>query len=142
MASIYNTVKSCIIKTPPSGATEIVTKSKEEDDKAIAEVKKSSEDEGSDSDIDNVKENDAPELISDKKTDELMEPPPNHGMVWKIGSGVWGLTSGTVGLGVNSVKWVAGKGYDATSAVVTTGASAAVAVKNKMPTIRKHPKKD
>ncbi|KAK2142920.1 hypothetical protein LSH36_897g00042 [Paralvinella palmiformis] len=128
---------------------------------------------------DELKENDAPELRSDKKTDEIIEPPKPVSLVWRVSSGLYNTTtgaitvtvqvrsgqcsgwvwsvfrlgvvtvqvrcahcsgwvwslfrlgvvivqvrgghcSGAVGLGVGGVKWVAGKGYDAGSAVVGT----------------------
>jgi hypothetical protein len=34
-----------------------------------------------------------------------------------MGSGVYSVTTGAVGLGVGGVKWVAGKSYDVGSAV-------------------------
>ncbi|XP_064634280.1 transmembrane protein 263-like [Lineus longissimus] len=64
-----------------------------------------------------VKENEAPEYSSDKKTDEVLEPQPQSGYLWRMGSGVFNVTTGAVGLGVGGVKWVAGKSYDVGSAV-------------------------
>ena len=42
-----------------------------------------------------------------------------------------GAVGGAVGVGVGSVKWVAGKGYDAGHAVVSTGAAIVTKVKVK-----------
>ncbi|ELU17308.1 hypothetical protein CAPTEDRAFT_187448 [Capitella teleta] len=73
---------------------------------------------------DSAKENDTPkDYISDKKTDEQSEAPQPRSLLWRVGSGLYGTTTGViggaVGLGTGSVKWVAGKSYDATSVVLT-----------------------
>jgi len=51
-----------------------------------------------------------------------------------------GAITGAVGLGVGSVKWVAGKSYDAGSGVIST--TKAVVSKVPVPTLKKKPKKE
>ncbi|GAB1608396.1 uncharacterized protein LOC115214189 [Argonauta hians] len=58
-----------------------------------------------------------------KKTDVQTDPSQQPGMIWRMSSGLYstatGAATGAVSLGVGSVKWVAGKGYDVGHAVVT-----------------------
>lgn len=108
MMSMYQMVKSCIVKTP-SQPVDIVTK---ETQPNVIE------------DLDQVKENDANDFESNKKTDEQAEQKAQSGgIIWRmssgIGSGLYNVTTGAVGYGVGGVKWVAGKGYDAGAAVVS-----------------------
>jgi len=83
---------------------------------------------------------------ANKKTDEVTAPPPapSGGYLWRFSAGLvsttTGAITGAVGLGVGSVKWVAGKGYDAGAAVV--GTTKAVVSKVPVPTIKKKPKKE
>ncbi|XP_060568069.1 transmembrane protein 263-like [Ruditapes philippinarum] len=107
MASLYQTVKACIVKTPPSEQVEFVTKETEER-------------------VDNpefVKETDAQDFLSNKKTDEQSEQKAQAGVIWRVssglGSGLYNVTTGAVGYGVGSVKWVAGKSYDVGTAVAS-----------------------
>lgn len=58
--------------------------------------------------------------VSNKKTDEVAETPQQSGYVWRFSSGVVNTTASALGLGVNGIKWVVGKGYNAGSAVVGT----------------------
>jgi len=51
-----------------------------------------------------------------------------------------GAITGAVGLGVGSVKWVAGKSYDAGTGVINT--TRAVVSKVPVPTLKKKPKKE
>ena len=64
------------------------------------------------------------------------EQKPPAGYIWRVstglGSGLYSVTAGAVGYGVGSVKWVAGKSYDAGTAVVSHV---------KVPTIPKFAKK-
>lgn len=69
---------------------------------------------------------------------------PSGGYLWRFSTGLvsttTGAITGAVGLGVGSVKWVAGKSYDAGSGVVNT--TKAVVSKVPVPTLRKKPKKE
>lgn len=107
MASLYQTVKACIVKTPPSEQVEFVTTETEE------QV----------NNPEHVKESDAQDFSSNKKTDEQSESKQQGGIVWRvssgIGSGLYNVTTGAVGYGVGGVKWVAGKSYDVGSAVAS-----------------------
>ena len=83
----------------------------------------------------NVNTNEHLVLIGVQVLGYISEPEKQAGYLWRIGSGVYGLTTGAVGgavgVGVGSVKWVAGKGYDAGHAVVSTGAAIVTKVKVK-----------
>ena len=57
-----------------------------------------------------------------------------------MSSGVYHGATGAVGMGVGGVKWVAGKSYDAGSAVV--GTTKAVVSKVPIPTLKKKDKKE
>ena len=70
----------------------------------------------------------------------VADPAQQPGLLWRMSSGVYYGASGAVGMGVGSVKWVAGKGYDAGSAVV--GTTKAVVSKVPVPTLRKKDKKE
>jgi len=95
------------------------------------------------------------------RTLPLFHPPPNiisymsfcrievaaassGGYLWRFSSGLVNTTTGAItgamGLGVGSVKWVAGKGYDAGSGVLST--TKAVISKVPVPTLKKKPKKE
>lgn len=69
---------------------------------------------------------------------------PSGGYLWRFSTGLvsttTGAISGAVGLGVGSVKWVAGKSYDAGSGVIST--TKAVVSKVPVPTLKKKPKKE
>ena len=58
-------------------------------------------------------------------------------MIWRLGSGLYstttGVVTGTVGAGVTGVKWVAGKGYNATTATAGAVVSGTKAVASKVP---------
>ncbi|CAI9725334.1 Hypothetical predicted protein [Octopus vulgaris] len=60
---------------------------------------------------------------ANKKTDVETDPSKQPSMIWRVSSGLYstatGAATGAVSLGVGSVKWVAGKGYDVGHAVVT-----------------------
>ena len=43
--------------------------------------------------------------------------PPSGGILWKMGSGMFNITKGTVGLGVGAVKFVANTSLTAVSKV-------------------------
>ncbi|KAH3890400.1 hypothetical protein DPMN_014481 [Dreissena polymorpha] len=109
MTSWYQSVKACIIKSPPSEQVEVVTTATQND------VNENPE---------HVKENDSMDFTSNKKTDEQSEQKPPVGFVWRvssgIGSGLYSVTTGAVGYSVGGVKWAAGKGYDIGSTVVNT----------------------
>ncbi|XP_064599935.1 transmembrane protein 263-B-like [Liolophura sinensis] len=92
MTSWYQSVKSYIVKPPPPPKEEM-------------------------SEADDVKENDAPEISANKKTDEAHDPSQQPGILWRMSSGVYNTASGAVGMGVGGVKWAAGKGYDVVSKV-------------------------
>ena len=66
------------------------------------------------------------------------------GYLWRFSTGLvsttTGAISGAVGLGVGSVKWVAGKSYDAGTGVIST--TKAVVGKVPVPTLKKKPKKE
>ncbi|WAR03643.1 hypothetical protein MAR_010201 [Mya arenaria] len=108
MTSLYQTVKSCIIKSPPSEQVEVVTKETENDVLDNPE---------------HVKEHDSMDFTSNKKTDEQSEQKAQGGVIWRVssglGSGLYNFTTGAVGYGVGGVKWAAGKSYDVGSSVVT-----------------------
>ena len=76
------------------------------------------------------------------------EPPKPTSLMWRIGSGIYGTTTGAlggaVGLGTGSVKWVAGKGYNAGSAVVskTVDTTKTIASYVPKPTLRRKDKKE
>jgi len=90
---------------------------------------------------DNIKENDAPELASDKKTDELIDPNVKQpGLLWRMSSGIYGTAAGAVRLGVGGVKWVADKSYTAGTTVLST--SKTVVSKVPIPTLKKKDKKE
>ena len=79
---------------------------------------------------------------------DFSEPEKPRSLVWRLGSGLYntttGVVTGTVGAGVTGVKWVAGKGYNATTAtagVVVTGTKAVVS-KVPVPTWKKKDKKE
>ena len=69
---------------------------------------------------------------------------PSSGYLWRFSTGListtTGAITGAVGLGVGSVKWVAGKSYDAGSGVIST--TKAVVSKVPVPTLKKKPKKE
>ena len=70
------------------------------------------------------------------------EQSPPVGIVWRMSSGLYNVTTGAVGYGVGGVKWVAGKSYDVTSAVgsaVTTGVKK---VPSTIATLKKKDKKE
>ena len=46
------------------------------------------------------------------------EPVNSGGLLWKMGSGMYNITKGTVGLGVGAVKFVANTSYTAVSKVL------------------------
>jgi len=62
-------------------------------------------------------------------------PPPQGGLLWRMGSGVVGLTSGavkgTVGLGVGAVKWTASTSYGVVSKTAEVGVNATKSVVGK-----------
>ena len=45
------------------------------------------------------------------------EPAKSEGLLWRMGSGMYNITKGTVGMGVGAVKFVANTGYTAVSKV-------------------------
>lgn len=108
MTSVYQTLKSCIVKTPVSEQVEVVTTDTQS---ALVE------------DAEQVKEHDSEDFTSNKKTDEQSENKPAAGFIWRVssgvGSGLYNVTTGAVGYGVGSVKWVAGKSYDVGATVVS-----------------------
>ena len=69
---------------------------------------------------------------------------PSGGYLWRFSTGLvsttTGAITGAVGLGVGSVKWVAGKSYDAGSGVLNT--TRAVVSKVPVPTLKKKSKKE
>ena len=72
----------------------------------------------------------------------LSEQKPPVGIVWRMSSGLYNVTTGAVGYGVGGVKWVAGKSYDVTTAVgsaVTTGVKK---VPSTIATLKKKDKKE
>lgn len=85
-----------------------------------------------------------PVLPSNKKTDEIYDPSLQPGILWRVSSGLASGVTGTVGMGVGSVKWVAGKSYDATAAVGNAVAVTTKGVMNKvtLPAVRKKDKKE
>ncbi|XP_046327073.1 transmembrane protein 263-like [Haliotis cracherodii] len=95
MSNIYATMKSCLYKGPGSEQVEVITNA------------------------DDIKESDAPEYSSNKKTDEVSEPGKQPSLLWRMSSGVYSTASGAVGYGYGGVKWVAGKTYDVGSTVVS-----------------------
>ncbi|ESO95456.1 hypothetical protein LOTGIDRAFT_160606 [Lottia gigantea] len=100
MSGIYQSVKSCIFKTPSTEKTEVIRSP------------------------DDIKETDGnSSLMADKKTDEVNDPTTQPGILWRMSSGVYNTASGAVGMGVGGVKWVAGKTYDAGSAVYSKAPS-------------------
>ncbi|KAK6190407.1 hypothetical protein SNE40_002286 [Patella caerulea] len=101
MATLYNSVKSCIFKSPPASQQSEVTKN----------------------DPDDIKEPESKTLAADKKTDEVHDPANQPGIIWRMSSGVYSTATGAVGLGVGGVKWVAEKTYDAGSAVYSRAPS-------------------
>ncbi|KAL4225422.1 hypothetical protein ACF0H5_016112 [Mactra antiquata] len=108
MTSIIQTVKSCMMKKPASEQVEVVTRDTQS---TVLD------------DPDDVKENEAQDFTSNKKTDEQSEQKPQSGFVWRmstgLGSGLYNVTTGAVGYSVGGVKWVAGKSYDAGAAVAS-----------------------
>lgn len=64
--------------------------------------------------------------------------------MWRMSSGLYSATTGAVGMGIGSVKWAAGKGYDAGSVVVSTtvNTTKTVASKVPVPTWKKKAKKE
>jgi hypothetical protein len=78
--------------------------------------------------------------VSNKKTDEVAEIPLQSGYVWRFSSGLVSTTASALGLGVNGVKWVVGKGYSAGSAVV--GTTKTVVCKVPLPALQKKDKKE
>ncbi len=74
----------------------------------------------------------------------VAEPTKPTSLMWRMSSGLYsattGAVTGTVGLGVGGVKWVAGKGYNAGSAVIST--TKTVAAKVPMPAWKRKDKKE
>ena len=74
----------------------------------------------------------------------VVEPTKPTSFMWRMSSGLYSVTTGavtgTVGLGVGGVKWVAGKGYNAGSAVIST--TKTVAAKVPLPTWKRKDKKE
>ena len=83
-------------------------------------------------------------LFSKPSGFSVAEPTKPTSLMWRMSSGLYsattGAVTGTVGLGVGSVKWVAGKGYIAGSAVINT--TKTVAAKVPMPTWKRKDKKE
>jgi len=50
-------------------------------------------------------------------TENPAEPANSGGLLWRMGSGMYNITKGTVGMGVGAVKFVANTGYTAVSKV-------------------------
>ena len=75
-------------------------------------------------------------------------PPPSGGYLWRFSTGVLSTTTGAltgaVGLGVGGVKWVAGKGYSAGTAVGSVVIDTTKTVVSKVPvqSISKKAKKE
>lgn len=137
MSRLYNGITGYFSKAPPKPAE---GDEKNEDDVAKTngkEPEKTEKAEDQVTDPQDVKENDAPEYSSDKKTDEIIEPQKPASLVWRISSGVvgagTGAVTGAVGYGYGGVKWVAGKSYDAGSAVVSTTVNTTKTVASKVP---------
>jgi len=89
-------------------------------------------------------DNEEKELPSNKKTDEIYDPSSQPNILWRVSSGIASGVTGTVGMGVGSVKWVAEKGYDATAAVGNAVAISTKGVINKvtLPAVRKKAKNE
>lgn len=49
----------------------------------------------------------------------LSDPSKQPGILWRMTSGVYSTASGAVGAGIGGVRWVAGKTYDVSAAVVS-----------------------
>lgn len=64
-------------------------------------------------------------------------PAPSGGYLWRFSTGVLSTTTGAitgaVGLGVGGVKWVAGKGYNASTAVGSAVIDTTKTVVSKVP---------
>ncbi|KAK3611889.1 hypothetical protein CHS0354_021324 [Potamilus streckersoni] len=127
MANLYQTVKSCVYKTPVSEQVVVVTPA---DAATITkEVEEDEQQEDQDHDT-------AADLASDKKTDEVAEPQKQAGIVWRLSSGLYSTAAGAVGYGVGGVRWVAGKSY-------SVGSTAASYIKvPSVPRLRKKDKKE
>ncbi|OWF44960.1 uncharacterized protein LOC110457659 [Mizuhopecten yessoensis] len=128
MASILQTVKSCVWKKPVSEQVEIVTDvndMKDDGDQSKQEVVHN-----------DVKENESPNYDVDKKTDEMSDPKAQGNLIWRMSSGIYSTATGAVGMGIGGAKWVANKSYD-------VGSSAAGYVKvPKLATFKKKDKKE
>ncbi|KAL3842328.1 hypothetical protein ACJMK2_020356 [Sinanodonta woodiana] len=122
MANLYQTIKSCVYKTPVSEQVVVVTPA--DADKKEVEEDEQLEDHDTDADAD---------LASDKKTDEVAEPQKQAGIVWRMSSGLYSKAAGAVGYGVGGVQWIAGKSY-------SVGSTAASYIK--VPSIPRLKKKD
>ncbi|XP_033752336.1 uncharacterized protein LOC117336077 [Pecten maximus] len=127
MASILQTVKSCVWKKPVSEQVEVVTN--------VNDIKDDS-DQSKQVVHNDVKENEAPNYDVDKKTDEMSDPKEQGNLIWRMSSGIYSTATGAVGMGIGGAKWVANKSYD-------VGSSAASYVKvPKMATFKKKDKKE
>lgn len=104
MSYLYQSVKGYIFKAPPAEP-----KKDEKVDKK--------EEEGEE---ENEEEEETSSGQSDKKTDEVKGQVPQGNIVWRMTSGVYSTASSAVGMGVGGVKWVAGKGYDVGTTVVSS----------------------
>ena len=70
------------------------------------------------------------------------EQAPPAGIVWRMSSGLYNVTTGAVGYGMGGVKWVAGKSYDVTSAVGSAVTSSVKKVPSTLATLKKKDKKE
>ncbi|XP_076450043.1 uncharacterized protein LOC143286385 [Babylonia areolata] len=104
MAKIYDTVKSCLYKSPGPQQVEVITD--------VSDIKES------DSKT-SLSSSSSSSLYSNKKTDETTDPNQQGGILWRVTSGVYSTATGAVGAGIGGVRWVAGKTYDVGSAVAS-----------------------
>lgn len=87
-------------------------------------------------------------LLSSEFVLIISEAPKPTSLMWRLGSGLYGTTTGViggaVGLGTGSVKWVAGKSYDAGSAVLSTTVNTTKTIVSYVPkpTLKRKDKKE